>query len=38
MAVWTAIKLKGKSQVIPPICPNCMAPATVSFRYGYKGL
>lgn len=38
MALWTSIKLKGKSQVIPPICPNCMAPATVSFRYGYKGL
>jgi hypothetical protein len=38
MATWTSVKLKGKSQVIPRICPNCMAPATVSYRYGYKGL
>jgi hypothetical protein len=38
MATWASVKLKGKSQVIPPICPNCMAPATVSYRYGYKGL
>jgi hypothetical protein len=38
MATWTSVKLKGKSQVIPPICPNCMAPSTVSYRYGYKGL
>jgi hypothetical protein len=38
MATWPSVKLKGKSQVIPRICPNCKAPAAVSHRYGYKGL
>jgi hypothetical protein len=38
MAAWPSVKLKGASQVIPRICPNCMAPATASCRYGYKGL
>ena len=35
---WTRVALKGKSQVIPSVCPNCFQAADVKYRYGYKGL
>lgn len=35
---WTRIVLKGKSQVIPGVCPNCLGEADQRLRYGYKGL
>ena len=35
---WTKVVLKGRSQLIPGLCPNCLAPADQSFRYGYRGI
>ncbi len=35
---WTRIVLKGRAQVIPPICPICLGEADQKIRYGYKGL
>ena len=35
---WTRIVMKGRAQVIPPICPICLGPADQKLRYGYKGL
>ncbi len=35
---WTRVVLKGKAQVIPPICPICLGEADQKIRYGYKGL
>ncbi len=34
---WPSAKLKGDSQVIPRVCPNCMKPSELVFRYGYTG-
>jgi hypothetical protein len=34
---WTSVTLKGKSQVIPNVCPATLRPATHSLRYGYSG-
>ncbi len=33
---WPSTMLKGQQQSIPRICPNCLAPTTVSYRYGYR--
>ena len=30
---WPKIALYGRSQVIPHVCPNCLAPAELEFRY-----
>ena len=38
MSQWSLVKLNGKSQVIPKVCPNCLQPSAQEFRYGYKGL
>jgi len=38
MANWPSQKLKGESQVLPRVCPNCLREANVELRYGYKGL
>jgi hypothetical protein len=35
---WTTVALKGKAQVIPPVCPNCLGEGSVKYRYGYRGL
>ncbi|WP_243382264.1 hypothetical protein [Geothrix alkalitolerans] len=35
---WTRIVMKGEAQVIPPVCPNCLAEGREHLRYGYKGL
>ena len=35
---WTRVALKGKAQIIPPLCPNCLGDGTLKYRYGYKGL
>lgn len=35
---WTRIVMKGAAQVIPEVCPNCLGPAGLKLRYGYKGL
>jgi len=35
---WIKVAMKGRSQVIPPICPNCLEPAELKFRYGYRGI
>lgn len=35
---WTRIVLKGRAQVIPAVCPNCLGEADMKLRYGYKGL
>lgn len=35
---WTRIVMKGKAQVIPAVCPNCLGSADLKIRYGYKGL
>jgi hypothetical protein len=32
---WPGVVLKGGSQVIPRLCPNCMKPATTDLRYAY---
>lgn len=37
MGSWHQVRLKGKEQVIPELCPNCLGPSTHRFRYGYKG-
>lgn len=37
-AKWTRLVMRGRSQVIPALCPNCLRPANSPFRYGYKGL
>jgi len=35
---WTSVTLKGKSQVIPRVCPATLRPGTHALRYGYSGL
>jgi len=35
---WTRVALKGKAQIIPTICPNCLGDANLKYRYGYKGI
>jgi hypothetical protein len=35
---WTRVVLKGRAQVIPAVCPNCLQAADQKYRYGYKGL
>jgi hypothetical protein len=35
---WTRIVMKGRAQVIPEVCPNCLGEANQKLRYGYKGL
>jgi len=37
MRGWHRLRLKGKEQVIPDICPNCLGPSTHRFRYSYRG-
>ena len=37
MRGWNRLRLKGKEQVIPNLCPNCLGPSSHRFRYGYKG-
>ncbi len=37
MGEWHQLRLKGKEQVMPELCPNCLGPSTHRFRYGYKG-
>lgn len=37
MTQWQTVQLKGQQQVMPRVCPNCLAPSTHSLRYGYKG-
>jgi hypothetical protein len=34
---WPSAKLKGDSQVIPRVCPNCLKPTELYYRYGYTG-
>jgi hypothetical protein len=36
MADWKIVTLKGTSQVIPKICPNCLAPSTVGRRVSHR--
>jgi hypothetical protein len=38
MATWHTITLKGDGQVIPKICPNCLAPATAQYRVSHRFL
>ena len=35
---WTRVVMNGRAQVIPSICPICLADADQKIRYGYKGL
>ena len=35
---WTRIVMQGRAQMIPAVCPNCLGPADMKLRYGYKGL
>jgi hypothetical protein len=35
---WTRVAMKGKAQVIPATCPNCLGAAERKYRYGYKGI
>jgi hypothetical protein len=37
MRGWNRLRLKGKEQTIPDLCPNCLGATTHRFRYGYKG-
>lgn len=37
MRGWNRLRLKGKEQAIPDLCPNCLGATTHRFRYGYKG-
>ncbi len=30
---WSVVSLPGTGHVIPPVCPNCLAPGTVPVRY-----
>ncbi len=30
---WSRVELPGTGRVIPPVCPNCLAPGTVPVRY-----
>jgi len=32
---WPSVAMSGDAQTIPAICPNCMAPADVKYRYAY---
>ena len=38
MAEWIRISLKGDGQVIPKICPNCLAPAVSQYRISHRFL
>lgn len=38
MSSWHTITLKGRSQVIPPVCPNCLAPASVEVETEHRFL
>jgi hypothetical protein len=33
---WPSVALSGEGQTIPPVCPNCMGPAEVQYRYAYR--
>ena len=35
---WSVVKLPGTGHVIPPVCPNCLAPGTVPVRYQREGM
>ncbi len=35
---WSTVKLPGTGHVIPPVCPNCLAPGTVPVRYQDVGI
>ncbi len=35
---WTGVSLPGTGHVIPPVCPNCLAPGTVPLRYQRAGM
>lgn len=32
---WPSVAMTGTAQTIPAVCPNCMAPADVKYRYAY---
>lgn len=33
---WPSVAMTGSAQTIPVICPNCLAPADVTYRYAYR--
>ncbi len=35
---WSGVSLPGTGHVIPPVCPNCLAPGTVPVRYRRVGM
>ncbi len=35
---WSSVSLPGTGHVIPPVCPNCLAPGTVPVRYQDVGM
>ena len=35
---WSVVSLPGTGHVIPPVCPNCLAPGTVPVRYQRVGM
>ncbi len=35
---WSKVSLPGTGHVIPPVCPNCLAPGTVPVRYQFEGI
>ncbi len=35
---WSKVSLPGTGHVIPPVCPNCLAPGTVPVRYKLEGM
>ncbi len=35
---WFGVRLPGTGHVIPPVCPNCLAPGTVPVRYQRVGM
>ncbi|MBI5624299.1 MAG: hypothetical protein HY924_11000 [Elusimicrobia bacterium] len=38
MSSWHTVTLSGSSQVIPPVCPNCLAPADVQVETEHRFL
>ena len=36
LAKWPSVKLSSGSVIMPRTCPNCLAPSTWNWRYGYR--
>lgn len=36
MKGWGKVKLKGESQLMPKLCPNCLQPGDIDARYSYS--